>query len=249
MKPPEAGGAMSESLALVAPGRPMLDNLPVGLFGSVMGVTGLSVAWQLAHVRYGVPEVIALVIAAVAVVAFVLLVAGYAIKLVTAFSAVQEEFRHPVAGNLFGTILISLLQLPIVLEPFAHRLAQFFWTAGAAGMVFFAWLIVSRWMTDLQQVSHATPSWIIPVVGVLNVPLALPALGLPQLHGLMVASLASVCSLPCRFSLSSSGSCCLNRRCRPPSDRHCSSLLHPLQWVTRLTPSQLGEQTFSLKRS
>jgi len=190
MKPPEAGGAMSESLALVAPGRPMLDNLPVGLFGSVMGVTGLSVAWQLAHVRYGVPEVIALVIAAVAVVAFVLLVAGYAIKLVTAFSAVQEEFRHPVAGNLFGTILISLLQLPIVLEPFAHRLAQFFWTAGAAGMVFFAWLIVSRWMTDLQQVSHATPSWIIPVVGVLNVPLALPALGMPQLHGLMVASLA-----------------------------------------------------------
>jgi hypothetical protein len=135
MKPPEAGGAMSESLALVAPGRPKLDNQPVGLFGSVMGVTGLSVAWQLAHVRYGVPEVIALVIAAVAVVAFVLLVAGYAIKLVTAFSAVQEEFRHPVAGNLFGTILISLLQLPIVVEPFAHRLAQFFWTAGAAGMV------------------------------------------------------------------------------------------------------------------
>ena len=43
---------MSESLALVAPGRPMLDYLPVGLFGSVMGVTSLSVAWRLAHVRY-----------------------------------------------------------------------------------------------------------------------------------------------------------------------------------------------------
>lgn len=32
---------VSERLALVAPGRPMLDYLPVGLFGSVMGVTGL----------------------------------------------------------------------------------------------------------------------------------------------------------------------------------------------------------------
>ena len=33
---------MSESLALVAPGKPLLDYLPVGLFGSVMGLTGLS---------------------------------------------------------------------------------------------------------------------------------------------------------------------------------------------------------------
>jgi tellurite resistance protein len=66
----------------------MLDYLPIGLFGSVMGVTSLSVAWRLAHVRS--PEGIALTIAAVAVVAFVLMVAGYTIKLVTAFDAVRE---------------------------------------------------------------------------------------------------------------------------------------------------------------
>ena len=186
----EPGCAMRESLALVASGRPVLNYLPVGLFGSVMGVTGLSVAWRLAHVRYGAPEGIALAIAVVAVVAFVLMVAGYAIKLVTAFGAVREEFRHPIAGNLFGTVLISLLQLTIVVEPFAHRLAQVVWVGAAAGMGFFAWLIVSRWMTDRQQLARATPAWIIPVVGVLNVPLAQPALGLSHLHGLMVAALA-----------------------------------------------------------
>ncbi len=70
---------MSESLALVAPGRPLLDYLPVGLFGSVMGLTGLSVAWRLASVRYGVPEGIALGIGGVAAVAFVLLLAGYSV--------------------------------------------------------------------------------------------------------------------------------------------------------------------------
>jgi len=190
MKPAETDGAMSKSLALVAPGRPMLDYLPVGLFGSVMSVTGLSVAWRLAHVRYGVPEGIALAIAAVAAIAFVLMVAGYAIKLVTAFDAVREEFRHPIAGNLFGTVLISLLQLPIVVEPFAHRLAQIIWTAGVTGMFFFAWHIVSRWITHQQCLVHATPAWIIPVVGVLCVPLAMPDLELLHLHGLMVAALA-----------------------------------------------------------
>ena len=180
----------SDSLALVARARPLLEDLPVGLFGSVMSVSGLSVAWRLAQERYGAPEGIAFAIAGVAVVAFVLMVAGYVIKLLTAFDAVREEFCHPVASNLFGTILISFLQLPIVVEPFAHRLAQVIWMAGAAGMGFFAWLIASRWMTDRLQPAHATPAWIIPIVGVLNVPLAVPTLGLLQLHGLMVAALA-----------------------------------------------------------
>jgi tellurite resistance protein len=181
---------MSDGLALVAPGRPMLDYLPVGLFGSVMGLTGLSVAWRLAHTRYGAPAGIALAIAALAVVAFLALLAGYAIKLATAPAAVRAEFRHPIAGNLFGTVLISLLLLPIVLAPFALRLAQGLWIIGAAGMVFFAWLIVSRWMSDRQQVAHATPAWVVPVVGMLDIPLALPALGLPPMHGLMVLALA-----------------------------------------------------------
>ncbi len=168
---------MSESLALVAPGRPVFEYLPVGLFGAVMGLTGLSVAWRLAHARYGAPEWVALAIAAVAVAVFVLVVAGYAVKLVTAFGAVREEFRHPIAGNLFGTVLISLLLLPIVLEPYAHRFAQSLWAVGAAGIFVFAWLMVSRWMSDRQQAAHATPAWIIPVVGLLDVPLALPPLG------------------------------------------------------------------------
>ncbi len=64
---------MSEVMALAAPGRPMLDYLPVGLFGSVMGLAGLSVAWRLAQCAYGTPGWIATVIAALAVLAFVAL--------------------------------------------------------------------------------------------------------------------------------------------------------------------------------
>ena len=185
---------MSEILApaalATAPARPRFDYLPVGLFGSVMGLTGLSVAWRLAHARYGAPEWIANGIGIAAVTAFVLLALGYAVKLMTAPAAVHAEFRHPIAGNLFGTILISLLLLPIVLAPLNLLLAQVVWGVGAAGMVAFAWMIVSRWMSDRQQVAHATPAWIIPVVGLLDVPLALPSLGLPPLHGVMVLGLA-----------------------------------------------------------
>ena len=64
------------------------------------------------------------------------------------------------------------------------------WIIGAVGMIAFAWLIVDRWMSDRQQVAHATPAWIIPVVGLLDVPLALPTLGLPPMQGLTVFALA-----------------------------------------------------------
>jgi tellurite resistance protein len=181
---------MNESLTLVEPGRPVLEYFPVGLFGSVMGLTGLSVAWRLAHVRYGAPEGIAYAIAALAALVFFLVLAAYALKAVTAFASVQSEFRHPIAGNLFATGLASLVLLPIVIEPIAHRVAQIMWIFGAASMVFFAWLIVSRWISERQELAQATPAWMLPVVGLLNVPLALPALGLPAMHGLMVLTLA-----------------------------------------------------------
>lgn len=181
---------MSETAAALSPVRQRLEYLPVGLFGSVMGLAGLSVAWRLAYERYGAPDWIALAIGVGAVAAFLAMLVGYAVKLATAFESVRTEFQHPIAGGLFGTVFISLLMLPIVLAPYSLVLAQVFWIAGAIGMILFAWLVVSRWMTDQQQVVHATPNWVIPVVGLLNVPLALPVLHLPPVHGLMVFALA-----------------------------------------------------------
>ena len=125
-----------------------------------------------------------------AVFAFAITGTGYLIKAITAWDAVRAEFRHPVAGNLFGTMLISLLLLPIVIAPVALRVAQAMWLVGAVAMLAFAWLIIDRWMSDRQQIAHATPAWIVPVVGLLDVPLALPGLDLPQLQGLMVPCFA-----------------------------------------------------------
>jgi len=184
---------MSQVALAVPPRRFQLDYLPVGLFGAVMGLTGLSISWRLAQAHFDGPAWLALIAPAIglaAIAAFVLMTAGYAFKMLTDFEAVRTEFRHPIAGNLFGTPLISLLLLPIILAPYNLMLARALWIVGAFGMTFFAWLIISRWMSDRQQVAHATPAWIIPVVGLLDVPLALPVLNLPSMHGLMVFALA-----------------------------------------------------------
>ncbi len=176
--------------ALPPGGWRQVEALPVGLFAAVMGLTGLSVAWTLAHARYGTPSWIGPSVGVVASLAFVAIAAGYAAKACIAPQAVRAEFRHPIAGNLFGTPLISLLLLPIPLAPLSLALARVLWIVGACGMTLFAWLIVTRWLSDRQQPVHATPAWIVPVVGLLDVPLALPGLGLPSMQGVMIFGLA-----------------------------------------------------------
>ncbi|WP_338764348.1 SLAC1 anion channel family protein [Massilia sp. METH4] len=164
--------------------------LPVALFGSVMGLAGLALAWRAAHAHFGVPAWIGTSLGWVAVFAFIAVSAAYAAKVLTAFAAVRAEFSHPVAGNMFGTPLISILLLPMLLADTSLPLARAFWAAGALGMSMFAWFIVSRWLRGQQQSSHATPAWIVPVVGMLDVPLALPALQWQALHSVALFALA-----------------------------------------------------------
>jgi tellurite resistance protein len=167
------------------------DYLPVNLFGAVMGLTGLSVAWRLAYVRYGVPDVIADTIGALAIAAFLAMAAAYTVKWLTSPDVVKAEFRHPIAGNLFGTIFVSLLLLPIILATVTLWAARLLWGVGAVGMAVFSWVIISRWMSDRQQFAHATPAWIVPVIGLLDIPLAVPALQFESLRGVMVFGLAA----------------------------------------------------------
>ncbi|MFJ5299068.1 SLAC1 anion channel family protein [Pseudomonas sp. NPDC088368] len=167
-----------------------LSYLPVALFGSVMGLTGLSSAWKLAYELYGLPLWGSQVIGALAIVAFLLMGTGYAIKAATGLKTVRAEFQHPIAGNLFGTLFISLLLIPIPLSDYNLPLARGIWSAGTLGMIFFAWLIISRWLSQRQQTAHATPAWIVPVVGLIDIPLAVPALHMQGLDDLLMFSLA-----------------------------------------------------------
>lgn len=167
-----------------------LSYLPVALFGSVMGLCGLAVSWRIAHEFYGAAEWISKVISAIAVLSFIALAIAYGIKALSSFENVRAEFNHPIAGNLFGTALISMLLLPILIAPYELVLARAIWATGTIGMTLFAWFIISRWLHVKQLTAHATPAWIVPLVGMLDVPLAVPALQWNGVHGMMMLGLA-----------------------------------------------------------
>lgn len=161
-----------------------VEPIPIGLFGSVMGLVGLTISWRMAAAQYGWTSVVPDAIAVVAVLMFVVLSLAYACKAMTSWAVVRNEWNHPIAGNLFGTVWISLLLLPIELVRVVPDIARGVWVLGAVGMVVFAWMTINRWLSDSQQWADATPPWIIPVVGLLDLPLALPSLGLTVPHEL-----------------------------------------------------------------
>lgn len=169
----------------------VLPHLPVGLFGAATGIGGLGAAWHLAHLQFGMPAWISEALAALSLLVFVALSLAYAAKAVTAPDAVRAEWTHPISGNLFGLVPIALMLLPIPLVPWAPRLATTLWTIGAMSCLLFTGLRLFHWMSARQQVETALPAWIISVAGPLNLPIALPALGLvDRLHELAMFAFA-----------------------------------------------------------
>jgi tellurite resistance protein len=167
-----------------------LAYLPVSLFGSVMGFSGLALAWRLAATEFGLAWWIGEVLGLVAVGVFVALTLCYGLKCVESRAAVRAEFAHPVAVNFFGTPIIALLLLPAVVAPYSLALTKALWVIGTVSMLGFAWLVVSRWMSVRQQIVHATPAWMIPVVGTLNISIVGVTLDLPGAYAASAFGLA-----------------------------------------------------------
>lgn len=151
------------------PGRTSMRNLPVNLFASVMGLSGLALAWRLAHISLGAPAFVGEAIGAFAFGVFVLISLGYLTKLARHPEAVHAEFHHPVAGNFFGTIVISVLLLSAVAEPHNASAARAIWTVGSVATFALGFVVVSRLLKGQVDASHAVPAWLIPGVATLDI--------------------------------------------------------------------------------
>jgi tellurite resistance protein len=144
----------------------------------IMGLAGLSIAWEKAQLvlqlEFGfIPWLLALTGAL-----FTLLTLVYAAKLVLHHDAVLEELRHPVRLNFFPTLSISLLLLAIALLSSQPGLSAILWAVGAFTQLAFTLYIVGDWMHGTRfKVHHLNPSWFIPAVGNVLVPIAGVPLG------------------------------------------------------------------------
>jgi len=161
---------MSNAAETVSAGR--LEHLPVSIFSTVMGLSGLAIAWQKAHFALGAPEIIWQAIAYCSGLLFIALLLIYGLKSLRYPDAVAAEWKHPVRVNFFPTISIGLLLLGIVWLQTAPSLSRLLWAAGSLIHLGFTFAILSSWMHHTHyDIKHANPAWFIPVVGNLFVPI------------------------------------------------------------------------------
>ncbi|WP_375750487.1 SLAC1 anion channel family protein [Vibrio sp. HN007] len=155
--------------------QPKLVYFPISFFAVVMGLSGLTLAWK-AGAQDFAPEAYQW-FGAIASLAMIAITSVYGFKVVRHPQAVVQESRHPVKLNFFPAFSISFLLLSAVwLENPA--LSNVLWTIGAALQICMTVYVISSWLHHTHYtLSHANPSWFIPVVGNIIVPLGGSHLG------------------------------------------------------------------------
>ncbi len=154
-----------------------LRHVPVPLFAVGMGVTGLGIAWRKAAHVAGAPAIVGETVITLAAVLFGLVGLLYLVKAIRHPEAVAGEFRHPIRGNFFAAISISLLLLAIGALPLGPAVALPVWSIGAAVHLGLTLHLLGRWIVRNHDLQHSNPAWFIPVVGNIVVPLAGVPLG------------------------------------------------------------------------
>jgi tellurite resistance protein len=155
-----------------------LRFMPVGLFGAVMGLAGLGLAWRAAAAILPVPALFAELWICLALLALAALMSCYAVKSVRHFSAVREELTNPALLGFCATLPVGLTLAAAGVEPYSKVLAELLWWMGAPLLLSLqAWALVLL-LSGRFRLAHVNGGLLIVFVGGIVMPFA----GLPLGH-------------------------------------------------------------------
>jgi tellurite resistance protein len=155
-----------------------LEHMPISLFATVMGLSGLTIATQKAAHLWSWGDLPALALTALTSLVYLLLLTAYTLKWLKYPEAVKHEFHHPIRLSFFPASSIGMILLSIVYLPYQSDVAFYLWAVGASVQLLFTLVILSNWIHhDRFQIQHSNPAWFIPIVGNILVPIAGVELG------------------------------------------------------------------------
>ncbi len=150
-----------------------LEHFPVNIFPIVMGLTGWTLAWHKTQHVLGLEWKIGEALTGLSIVVFAVLATFYMIKLSRYPDAVAAEIKHPVKLSFFPSISIGLILLGTALAELEPYSAQVFWWSGVILQLFLLLFVVNSWVNHEHfEIVHMNPSWFIPAVGNVLVPIA-----------------------------------------------------------------------------
>ncbi len=156
-------------------GTSRLAVAPMSLFAIVMGLSSTALAWRKAEDLFDTPAAIAQILLGIAIVTFVVIAAVQVMRAIRYPGAHLAEFRDPGKSSFVPAFTVATALLAAGIEPYWFDLARIIWVFAAGFHVLLAFLLLRRWFTEPRDLSEASPSWFIPVVG----NLLMPVVGIP----------------------------------------------------------------------
>jgi tellurite resistance protein len=149
-----------------------LQFFPITLFATVMGITGLGIAFDRFDHITGAATGAGKYIIYSMLVWFCFLSVVYMLKFIKYPEEVKAEFSHPIRINFFPAVSISMLLLSTGLHGYDIGLSKIFCYAGSALHLVFTYIIINIWFYKDFKLQTINPAWFIPVVGTILVPVA-----------------------------------------------------------------------------
>lgn len=155
------------------PNNSRLKNFPISWFAVVMGMSGISIAWNRAETLFDPGYCVSSVLLGLTGLLFFVLTVAYAAKIVKYPADVLAEIRHPVKLAFVPTFSISLLLLSTAYLQSAPAQSFWLWAVGSVLHLGLTLYVLSSWMHHTKyEIAHLNPAWFIPVVGNILVPVA-----------------------------------------------------------------------------
>jgi len=159
-----------------------LQNMPISFFAMVMGLAGLTIAWEKASEMYHFNSVIHSTLLVQSIITFVILAGLYLYKGLNFRSAVVQEWSNPIKINFVPAISISLLLFSVAFMPISPAVSLPLWAIGAVLHLIITLHVINSWLHHEKfEIHHMNPAWFIPAVGNVIIPLAGVPLGYPEI--------------------------------------------------------------------
>lgn len=159
-------------------------NLPVGLFGAVMGLAGLGLsARATATVLPGLlraPAYFTELWVALGTLLFLVVTPLYLVKLVRFPDAVRAEFWDPVTLGFCGALPVGMSLVAGGVAPYLPAAGLALWWASFALLLAFQIFTLYRWLCGGIELAQLNAGWLIVMVGGIVLPGPALALGLAE---------------------------------------------------------------------
>lgn len=138
-----------------------------------MGLSGLVIVLQKALEIYGLSSLCFDAFFYFTIFVFILISLFYFKKIVSYPEEVKKEFNNPIKINFFPAFSISLLLLSVAFLPVNILISKYLWILGSSVHLILTFMIIGAWIEKrIFETKHMNPSWFIPAVGNILVPIS-----------------------------------------------------------------------------